>query len=74
MHVKMTKEIGDGMNKMKFAINHKWKFARWRYGYLAGLAQTLISYFVAILSYFLILFDDTVLDVVLDFVALEIIS
>ena len=37
MHTKMTKEIGDGMNKMKYAINHKWKFSRWRYAFLSGL-------------------------------------
>ena len=34
MHVKMTNKIGHGMDKMKFALNHKWKFSRWRYGYL----------------------------------------
>ena len=74
MHTKMTKEIGDGMNKMKFALNHKWKFSRWRYAYLAGLGQALIGYFVAVISYFVIIFDETVLDIVKDFVALEVIS
>ena len=74
MHTKMTKEIGDGMNKMKYAINHKWKFSRWRYAFLSGLGQTLIGYLVAVISYFVIIFDDTVLDIVKDFVALEVIS
>ena len=74
MHTKMTKEIGDGMNKMKYAINHKWKFSRWRYAFLSGLGQTLIGYLVAVISYFVIIFDTTVLDIVKDFVALEVIS
>ena len=37
MHVNTSFEITSGMNKMKFAINHKWKFTRWRYAYMAGL-------------------------------------
>ena len=62
------------MNKMKYAINHKWKFSRWRYAFLSGLGQTLIGYLVAVISYFVIIFDTTVLDIVKDFVALEVIS
>lgn len=37
MHVNTAAEISNGMKKMKFALNHKWKFSRWRYAYMAGL-------------------------------------
>ena len=74
MHVKMTVEIKAGMNKMKYALNHQWKFARWRYAYLSGFAQVIITVLIAIISYAVIIFDNTVLDIVKDFVALEIVA
>ena len=74
MHVSMTNEIQMGMNKMKFALNHKWKFARWRFAYMAGLFQVIICLLVAIISYFVIVFDDTIIDIVKDFLALQVVS
>lgn len=37
MNVALTQEIKMGMAKMKFALNHQYKFRRWRYAYLTGL-------------------------------------
>ena len=74
MHVNMTNEINMGLNKMKFALNHKWKFSRWRYAYMAGLCQASITFLVTIISYFVLIFSDNVLDIVKDFLALEVIS
>lgn len=74
LHVQMTTDMVMGMNKMKFAINHKWKFARWRYAYLAGLGQVVITLGVAVLSYFVIVFSGTVIEIVKDFLALQVIS
>ena len=62
------------MAKMKFALNHKWKFMRWRYAYAAGLAQVIITCLVSIISFFVIIFETTVLDIVKDFLALLVIS
>ena len=74
MHVQMTTEMSMGLSKMKFAINHKWKFSRWRYAYLAGLGQVIITTLVAVISYFVIVFAGDVIDVVKDFLALQVIS
>ena len=63
-----------GLSKMKFAINHKWKFSRWRYAYLAGLGQVIITTLVAIISYLVIVFAGSVIDIVKDFLALQVIS
>ena len=38
MHVVMTSESKAAMAKMKFALNHKWKFRHW------GLAYLMVSY------------------------------
>ena len=73
MHVAITSEMSMGMNKMKFAINHKWKFSRWRYAYMAGLAQVIITVLVAVISYFVIVFSTSIIDMVKDFLALQVI-
>ena len=70
MHVQMTTELTMGMNKMKFALNHKWKFSRWRHAYFAGLGQVIITLLVAVISYFVIVFAPTVIEIVKDFLAL----
>ena len=74
MHVLMSEEMSMGMNKMKFAINHKWKFSRWRYAYIAGLFQVIITLSVAVICYFVIVFADSVVDIVKDFIALGVIT
>lgn len=64
------------MDKMKYAINHKWKFSSWswRLAYCAGFAEVIINALVAIISYFVITFDDTIIDAVKDFLALQVVS
>jgi len=74
MHVQMTTRMRSGMDKMKYALNHQWKFNRWRWAYMAGLCQVITNAFVAIISYFVITFDETVTDAVMDFLALQVIS
>lgn len=70
----MTVDLKMGMAKMKFALNHKWKFMRWRYAYFAGLAQVIMSLLVAIISYFVIIFAESEIDIVKDFLALQVIA
>jgi hypothetical protein len=74
MHVTMTTRMRSGMDKMKYALNHKWKFMRWRWAYIAGLCQVITNAFVAIISYFVITFAESVTDQVMDFLALQVIS
>ena len=73
MHVAITSEMSMGMNKMKFAINHRWKFSRWRYAYMAGLAQVIVTVLVALISYAVIVFSPTIIEMVKDFLALQVI-
>lgn len=56
MHVMMTDKVQSGMDKMKYAMNHKWKFSSWswRLAYAAGFAEVIINALVAIISYFVI--------------------
>ena len=41
---------------------------------MAGLFQVIICLLVAIISYFVIVFDDTIIDIVKDFLALQVVS
>lgn len=70
MHVVLTGALKMGMAKMKFALNHKWKFMRWRYAFMAGFFQVTITFFVALISYFVIIFAESEIEVVKDFLAL----
>ena len=37
MHITMNTEMRQSMDKMKFALNHKWKFTLWHFAFLSGL-------------------------------------
>ena len=74
MQVKMTKELKQGLDKMKFANNHSWKFKRPGFAFIAGLCQASIIMFVTLLNYYTIIDANTVKDVVMNFLALAVIT
>ena len=74
MHICMNTELKMGMQKMKFVINHKWKFKEWRKAYLCGLAQVSITIMVTVINYFVIIFSPSIIDIVKDFLAIKVIS
>ena len=59
---------------MKFALNHKWKFKRWRYAFFVGFTQMSVVFFVQLVNLGLIYSDGTALDIIKDFVSLIIIA
>ena len=59
---------------MKFAINHKWKFWHWLPAYLVGLTQFLIVILVEYVNLIILMTNETVLDIVMNFLALVVIS
>ena len=38
MHATLTQRVRHGLDIMKYAVNHPWKFDNWSAAYLAGLA------------------------------------
>ena len=75
MHVKMLSEIKQGLQKMKYSMNHQWKFNYPWTAYIFGLFQVIMVACVTLLNYLvIILFSETVLDVAKDFMAMMIIS
>lgn len=59
---------------MKYALNHVWRFENWKIAYLAGLLQASIIMLIEFVNFLAILTSFTVLDVVMNFLALVVIS
>ena len=74
MQIKMSKELKEGLDKMKYAINHSWKFQNERLAYLAGFFQSTTIIVVTILNYYTIIAATEVIDIVMNFLALAVIA
>ena len=74
MQIILAKELKHGLDKMKYVVNHMWKFKNPTRAYLNGFFQATIVIVVTFLNYYLILASETVVDVILNFIALEIIT
>ena len=70
----MLPELKQGMSKMKFALNHQWKFKLPVLAFFVGLAQVLVVVMVSIISYFIIINTDDIIDIVKDFLVIKVVS
>ncbi len=59
---------------MKYSINHPWKFTSWWGAFNVGLWQFCILVLVEFVSLMVLLLQDSVLDVLMNFLALTIIT
>ena len=62
------------MNKMKYLLNHPWKFEYPVRAYMSGLFQATSMILVTIVNYYVILVSEDILDVVMNFLALLVIA
>ena len=62
------------MEKMKYVLNHPWKFDCVFQAWLAGLMQCSVIIVVTLLNYFTINSAETVIEIVMDFLALAVIA
>lgn len=74
MHMQCNEEIKNGMNMMKYSVNHYWKFSSYRMAFLAGFLQFLAMILITLINYNVITISDTVIDIAKDFTALMIIA
>ena len=70
----MSKELREGLDKMKYALNHYWKFHYPSLAFLAGLLQTLVVMFVVMLNYQAILLEDNPIAIIMNFLALMVVA
>ena len=70
----INSEIYNGMDIMKYSLNHVWKFKHPKTAFLAGFLQVIICIFICLINYFVIVQAGDVLDLAKDFTALMIIA
>lgn len=75
MHIAMMGELKEGMGKMKFALNHHWRFRFVGLAVTVGFLQSFMIVLVTCLNYYVIIAkSSTVIDVTKDFLAMMIIA
>ena len=74
LHVSLSAELQQGMKMMKYAVNHPWKFVDYRLAYSIGLMQTAVVITVEVVNFVALITNDTVLDIVMNFLALVVIA
>ena len=74
LHVTLTNEITQGLNMMKFSVNHPWKFNDYMDGFLVGMAQSFVVISVELVNLAILNTNNTIMDILMNFLALVIIS
>lgn len=74
MHVQVNEEIKNGMNMMKYSVNHWWKFKHHRVAFLTGLLQVIAMVAITLVNYLVITISTNVIDIAKDFTALMVIA
>ena len=59
---------------MKYALNHWWKFDNWFNAFLISFCQFFICIFVESVNLVILLTNNTVLDIIMNFLAIVIIT
>ena len=73
LHKGVKNEIFSGMQNMKFVLNHDYRFDSVGYAFLAGLMQVFCSMLIEVVNLLTILQRNTVIDIVMNFMALAVI-
>ncbi len=66
----MLPELQQGMQKMKYALNHPWKFQSPNLAMSIGLVQITIVAIVSIISFYIIIFESIIIEIVKDFLVI----
>ena len=74
LHMKLADEIKAGLEMMKFSLNHEYRFQDFYLAFLAGLLQTTMIIVVETVNILAILASTSTIEVVLNFMALAVIS
>lgn len=74
LHISLTDELNQGLNIMKYSMNHHWKFKNWFSAYMVGFCQMTVVVSVELVNLIVLLTNGTVMDTIMNFLALVIIS
>ena len=74
MHFTLQNEIEQGLKIMKYSTNHHWKFSNYMWAFFIGFAQLSMVIFVEIVNILILCSNYEVMSIIMDFLALVIIS
>ena len=74
LHISLRSEADVGFLIMKFSINHPWKFHNWWSAFSVGMYQYLVIILVEWVSMMVLLLQQSVLDVLMNFLALTVLT
>ena len=74
LHISLSDELNQSFQMMKYAMNHPWKFNSWFNAFLIGFTQMLVIFSVEIVNLMVLLTNPTVMETIMNFLALVIIS
>ena len=74
MHFLIDTDLVQGLDMMKYALNHPWKFRRWYMAFLIGLTQFGMAIMTEYVSIQVILSTSSYIDAVKDFIALIVVN
>ena len=74
LHIELADELNQGFLLMKYALNHPWKFASWYNAFFIGFCQMLMILSVEFVNMNMLLTNETILETLMNFLALNIIS
>ncbi len=74
LHISLADELNQSFLLMKYATNHHWKFYSWFNAFMVGFFQMVIILSVEIVNMMVLLTNPTVMETIMNFLALVIIS
>ena len=74
LHVSLSGELTQGLNNMKYSINHHWKFNNYKIAFLCGFMQAFNVFIVEFVNFTALLTNFTIIDIIMNFLALVVIA
>ena len=74
LHIHLSDELDQSFSLMKYAMNHQWRFRKWYAAFFVGFAQMFVTMWVEVVNLAVLLTNNTCLDIIMNFLALVIIS
>ena len=74
LHINQADEINAAFKMMKYTLNHPWKFENWKIAFIVNFMQFFILALAEGVSLCLIYLQYTVMDVLMNFISLTVIT
>ena len=74
LHVSLSGELQQGLDNMKYAVNHDWKFENYKIAWFCGWMQAFNVIIVELVNFAALLINFEIIEVIRNFLALVVIS